>query len=83
MSTQHEEVSEALVRLIKNLWDDGLGLSHEGIARDLRRNIGFTLNVDRVREICNAVSPIRIITLSQLDHYDCDGLQFNGCEEEL
>lgn len=86
MSTNHlhVEVTEALVRLITKLWDDGFGLSHEGIARDLRRNIGCTISVDRVREICDQVSPVRVIDwniyAARADH---DNFQFNGCEEEL
>lgn len=86
MSTSylHAEVTGAMVRLITKLWDDGLGLSHEGIARDLRNNLGLTMSVDLVRKICDDVSPVRIIDwpvkVARVDH---DNFQFNGCEEGL
>ena len=52
MSTElHVEVTEAMVRLIKNLWDDGFGYSHEGIVQDLRRNVGVAVSIERVRMI--------------------------------
>lgn len=82
----HVEVTEAMVRLIKNLWDDGFGYSHEGIVQDLRTNIGFAISVDRVRKICDEVSPVRITKAawsSKAARADHDAFQFNGCEEGL
>jgi hypothetical protein len=47
-------------------------------------NIGCNISVDRVREICDQVSPVRIIDwkvyAARADH---DSFQFNGCEEGL
>ena len=82
----HVEVTEAMVRLIKHLWDDGFGYSHEGIVEDLRRNIGFAISIDRVRKICDEVSPVRITKASwsaKAARADHDAFQFNGCEEVL
>lgn len=82
----HIEVTEAMTRLIKNLWDDGFGYSHEGIVQDLRRNIGFNISVDRVRKICDEVSPVRVTKLdwsAKAARADHDNFQFNGCEEGL
>lgn len=87
MSTElHVEVTEAMVRLIKNLWDDGFGYSHEGIVQDLRRNVGVAVSIERVRMICDEVSPVRITKLSwsaKAARVDHDAFQFNGCEEGL
>lgn len=87
MSTElHVEVTEAMVRLIKNLWDDGFGYSHEGIVHDLRRNVGVAVSIERVRMICDEVSPVRVTKLSwsaKAARVDHDAFQFNGCEEGL
>lgn len=87
MSTElHVEVTEAMVRLITNLWDDGFGYSHEGIVQDLRRNVGVNISIDRVRTICDQVSPVRVTKLSwsaKAARVDHDAFQFNGCEEGL
>lgn len=87
MSTElHVEVTEAMVRLIKNLWDDGFGYSHEGIVQDLRRNVGVAVSIERVRMICDEVSPVRVTKLSwsaKAARVDHDAFQFNGCEEGL